>query len=259
MNELELRLGRYQDALADVGEVDALITDPPYSERTHVGHNEGAAAATRVTQPDKTYVSERSGPKRKYSQGIHRRQLAYDAWTAGDVREFVQAWEPRTRGWFVAMTDHVLAPAFEEALTKQGRYVFAPLHFMHVGSRVRLSGDGPSLWSTSIVVARPRSPRFLRWGALPGGYVLPVGHSERGAPAEIIGGKCLWIMRALVRDYSRAGDLVCDPCAGAASTLIAAAIERRRAIGAERDETTHARALKRIKRGFTPALFDDVR
>lgn len=30
----DLRLGRYQDVLADV-ECDAVIADPPYSERTH--------------------------------------------------------------------------------------------------------------------------------------------------------------------------------------------------------------------------------
>jgi len=42
----------------------------------------------------------------------------------------------------------------------------------------------------------------------------------------IIGGKPMWLMRALVRDYSRPGNLVCDPCAGGATTLIAAAIEK---------------------------------
>jgi len=31
----DLRLGRYQDALADVPEVDAVIVDAPYSARTH--------------------------------------------------------------------------------------------------------------------------------------------------------------------------------------------------------------------------------
>lgn len=33
----ELRLGRYQDVLADVGEVDAVIVDAPYGGRTHNG------------------------------------------------------------------------------------------------------------------------------------------------------------------------------------------------------------------------------
>ena len=62
-------------------------------------------------------------------------------------------------------------------------------------------------------------------------------------------------MRALVRDYTRPGDLVCDPCAGGATTLLAAAIEGRRAIGAELDPSTHAKAMRRIARGYTPDLF----
>ena len=62
-------------------------------------------------------------------------------------------------------------------------------------------------------------------------------------------------MRALVRDYSRPGDLVCDPCAGGATTLIAAALEGRRAIGAELDPETYALACARIERtALTPPL-----
>jgi 23S rRNA G2445 N2-methylase RlmL len=38
---IELRLGDWREVLADV-EPDAVITDPPYSERTHSGHNAGA-------------------------------------------------------------------------------------------------------------------------------------------------------------------------------------------------------------------------
>jgi site-specific DNA-methyltransferase (adenine-specific) len=67
----------------------------------------------------------------------------------------------------------------------------------------------------------------------------------------IKGGKPLWLMQQLVRDYSRPGDLVCDPCAGGATTLIAAAIEGRRAVGAELDPTTYRKAQARIAKGYT--------
>lgn len=40
---IELRLGDYREVLADV-EADAVITDPPYSERTHKGHDAGVDA-----------------------------------------------------------------------------------------------------------------------------------------------------------------------------------------------------------------------
>jgi site-specific DNA-methyltransferase (adenine-specific) len=62
----------------------------------------------------------------------------------------------------------------------------------------------------------------------------------------VVGSKPLWLMRAIVRDYSRPGDVVCDPCAGGATTLIASVIEGRQAIGSELDPATHAKALNRI-------------
>ena len=74
----------------------------------------------------------------------------------------------------------------------------------------------------------------------------------------VVGGKPLDLMRAIVRDYSRPGDLICDPCAGGATTLLAAAMEGRRAVGAEIDHETYAKASARIARGYTPPLFVDA-
>ena len=37
-SDIDLRLGRWQGALADVGEVDCVMSDPPYSKRCHDGN-----------------------------------------------------------------------------------------------------------------------------------------------------------------------------------------------------------------------------
>ena len=66
-------------------------------------------------------------------------------------------------------------------------------------------------------------------------------------------------MRAIVRDYSRPGDLIVDPCAGGSTTLLAAAIEGRRAIGAEIDEATYYKAVKRLEAGYTRDMFTAAR
>jgi site-specific DNA-methyltransferase (adenine-specific) len=55
-------------------------------------------------------------------------------------------------------------------------------------------------------------------------------------------------------DDSRPGDLICDPCAGGGTTLLAAVIEGRRAIGAECDPETFELAVRRLRRGYTPCL-----
>lgn len=207
--------GHWRDLLAHVPECDALIVDAPYSERTHSGHG----------------TMERWGTSTPpcYDDG-KRREINYSHWSPVDVSHFVEHWAPRVRGWFVTITDHVLAPVWTDELAAEGRYVFAPLPFVAPGSRVRLAGDGPSSWTCWIIVARPRTKEFSTWGTLPGAYVLPPG---QGGALPVVGGKPLWLMSQLVEHYSRPGDLVCDPCCGAGTTLVAALRSGRRAIGGD--------------------------
>lgn len=228
---IDLRLGRWQDVLCDV-EPDCLIVDAPYSERTHDAHDASA-----------------NGHLGEGRDNAVRKTINYDRWTPEHVGEFCGFWSERTRGWFVSITDHVLAPVWERVLQSLGRYVFAPLPFVETGSRVRLAGDGPSSWTCWVVVARPTTREFQRWGTLPGAYIAA---NER---KPVVGGKPLGLMRAIVRDYSRPGDLVCDPCAGGGTTLLAAAIEGRRAVGAECMPEHYEIAKRRIARGYTPTLF----
>ena len=247
-----LRLGRWQDALAGV-ECDALIVDAPYSARTHGGHDEakryGGFSMNARSRDDSTLTRA----------SIIGRPLNYAGWTPEDVAAFVQHWSRRTRGWIVTITDHVLAPVWADALAGQGRYVFAPLPWLATGSRVRLAGDGPSSWTCWIIVARPRTGNdrtgrpFSKWGTLPGAYLHT---SDRNGH---IGGKPLALMEALVRDYSRPGDLVCDPCAGYGTTLAAALRQGRQAVGAEMDPETHAAGLRYLDtHGRTRDLFEAV-
>lgn len=221
----DLRLGRWQEVLADVGEVDAIVTDPPYSERTHAAQRADVVAISKSFAP-----------------------LEYASWTPDDVKEFVASWAPRCRGWFVIFSDHALQVVYEAELEAAGLYVFAPLPQVTYGRSVRLAGDGPATWTTWITVARPRTSQFAKWGALPGAYLDNVGQRVSGA---VKGAKQLALMRALVKDYTRPGDLVCDPCAGGATTLLAAILEGRRAIGAECDAATHKLATDRL-RGLGP-------
>jgi DNA modification methylase len=66
-------------------------------------------------------------------------------------------------------------------------------------------------------------------------------------------------MRAIVRDYSRPGDTVCDPTAGWGTTLRAAQETGRLWLGSEMDPHAHAVATKRLAQPYTPPLFDDAR
>lgn len=225
VSAIDLRLGRYQDVLQDV-ECGAVICDPPYSERTHGGQCTDAR------------------------DGATRRDLSYFAWGRAEIRAFLDFWAPKNAGWFVCFSDSELCGHWRSEFEVNGLTGFAPVPCLMPGMTVRLSGDGPSSWAVYANVARPK--RLKHWGTLPGGYQ---GLPERGGH---IGGKPLWLMQAIVRDYSRPGDVVCDPCAGGATTLLAAASQGRSAVGAEMDADTYRKASERVAAGYTSDMFAGV-
>ena len=221
---IDLRLGRWQDALADVEMVDAIICDPPYSARTH----EGALSSTG-------------------ERGVN----AFASWSPEDAIAFCDHWAPRTRSWIVILTDDVLGPVMQQHLEVLGRYRFSLLPILQHQPRQMM--DGPAPAGCFAVVSRPREARFIGfsgggWGSLPGWY-------EASRRSEIRGGKPLDLMRAIVRDYSRPGDLICDPFAGAGTTALASAMEGRSCITSEALPEHYDIAKSRLSREIQRSLF----
>ena len=233
-SRIDIRCGDYRQVLADVT-CDAVIVDAPYSAKTHSGHDESAHGhadllSQRTSKSGKVYAPTEN----------HMRPITYAAWSSADVAEFCDFWRDRCTGWIISVTDHVLAPVWMAELERTGRYVFAPLPWVAPGSRVRLSGDGPSSWTCWIIVARPKSRKFASWGTLPGAYIINADREGH------IGGKPVKLMRELIDDYSRPGDTICDPCMGFGTTGAACIMEGRNFIGAELDPDTFAHAQVRL-------------
>lgn len=247
MSACDLRLGDYRTVLADVESCDAVIADGPYSERTHSGHDDGATLANRA---------ERFWPKGGggHARMRERRSISYPPWTVADVDAFVDFWAPRCRGWLACMSDSELCSAYRAAYERHGLTGFQPVACVIPGMTVRMCGDGPSSWVVYLNVARPRA--LAKWGTLKGAYTSGVGERAH------IGGKPLELVREIVRDYSRPGDLVADPVAGQATTAIACRLEGRRFVGAEKIADTFAKATARLahtpqERMGQTALFSD--
>jgi hypothetical protein len=225
---IDLRLGRWEGVLAGV-EVDAVVVDPPYSARVH---------ESVMNRADTDYH-----PRSITTSQVN--DFDFSHWTADDVGAFVRAWSDRTAGWICALTSHDLGEAWRDHYETAGRYSFAPVPCVITGMTCRLSGDGPSSWAVYAMVARPRTSAFMGGWTNPGAYVVPAGARSDGASAGR--GKPALLEHMLVRDYSRTGDLVCDPMAGYGGTLRAAVLQGRRAVGAEVDRVAHRRAMVRSR------------
>lgn len=229
---IELRLGDYREVLCDV-EPDVMIADPPYSDRTHNGA--------------RTAKDFRAGDKR---HDRFQNLIVYDRISEAWCDDFASFWAPRIAHWAIVFGDHVSNRWWEKSFRTSDWLTFAPLPWVRTNAPPRFQGDGPQNSCEWIAVARPR--RTVRdKGSRIGWYQCAIESRDQ----VVVGGKPLALMRALVRDYSRPDDLICDPCAGGATTLIAAALEGRRAIGAELDPETYAKACARIARtALTPPL-----
>lgn len=215
-----LYLGDCLDILPTLPKVDAVVTDPPYSERCHKGHDLGSGDAR---------------------DGASRNAIGYQALTHLDVRRLAVAYAAATDGWIVWMTDSDLALDVRTALEDVGRYAFAPLPFYQAGRSVRLSGDGPCSWTDWIVVARTKAQ--IKWGTLPGGYIAQAGWSDK----QHMGGKPTALMNNLVRDYSRPGHVVLDSHMGSGTTGVACMNLGRKFIGIEIEPKYFDIACERIE------------
>jgi site-specific DNA-methyltransferase (adenine-specific) len=212
--------GDCKEVLPEIGGVDHIITDPPFSARTHDGFDSTSA--------------------RKKLDGSVRKSLGYGSITTAEAMEMADLFCNASAGWVLWFTDHALAPIIHGAMEANSRATFAPLPFFHPGRSCRLSGDGPSSWTDWIVCSRTKA--LHKWGTLPGGYVAGEGWRDKNH----MGGKPLKLMLQVVSDYSRPGDLVCDPCLGGGTTLVACVQTGRRGVGIELDPATFEKAVKRI-------------
>jgi hypothetical protein len=226
---IDLRFGRWQDVLDDVPSAVALIGDPPYSARTHEGQRTGSSGDTATVE--------------------------YKEMTEERAAQIVALWHRRITEWVILFCDHVAFRWYEDLWSRVGWFTFAPVVWVKPDAAPRKVGDGPQTSVEQIFIARP--PRFpsVR-GSRPGHYV--------GATAElrgcgVAGSKPLALMQAIVRDYTQPGDLIVDPFAGRATTLIAADTEGRTSIGAECNADTYALARARIDAGYTRNLFSPTK
>lgn len=217
----ELYLGDCFELIPKLGEVQAVITDPPFSSRTHDRHN---AAVKNL------------GTKR-----ADRNILNYQHWEIEQVKQFSLLCNKVCFGWIAVITDDILAHRYKRAMEKLGRVTFPSLPFYDPGRSCRLHGDGPSSWTDWIIVSRTKAQN--KWGTLPGGYIRKAGSGKKFHH----GGKPISLMVSLVRDYSRKGDIVLDPCMGAGTTGVACLRMGRKFIGIEKDPETFEKAAARIK------------
>jgi site-specific DNA-methyltransferase (adenine-specific) len=206
---------------------DVFLMDPPYSERVHrrlgkEGRKDGVASRAALTFGHLTP---------EVAQAVAREACRI------------------ARYWIVVFCDELSFGEWVFAIERAGGEYVRKGTWVKEDAMPQMSGDRPGAGTEEIVIAHaPRPPKSgrLRWngGGKPATYRGNCQEPgvERFHPAQ----KPLWLMEALVRDFTQPGATVIDPFAGAASTLVACKRLGRSGIGWEADPHWHAIATKRI-------------
>jgi site-specific DNA-methyltransferase (adenine-specific) len=222
------------DGLPSIGEVDHVITDPPYEAEAH----------TLQRRQVRGTKSSRSGDE----QRIRTEPIPFAAITE-DVRTGVgAAIGAAARRWALVFCQVEAINAWRTALDPL-IYKRACLWLKPDGCP-QWSGDRPGQGYETIVATHAKGRSRWNGGGKLGQYRFEVGKTARRISHHPTM-KPMLLMESLVRDFTDPGDLVCDPFAGSATTGVACIRLGRRFIGWEKDPEFFATAVKRL-RGAAP-------
>lgn len=201
--------GDAAEVLADMEDasVSAVITDPPYTERTH-----GMAKSNK-------------------GKGHGTKAIKFDAFTDEMLNATLMECGRVSAGWVIATLDYRHAVLMD--ITPP-----AGLRMMRVGAWVKtnpmpqISADRPAQgWESIAYMHRADGKPAWNGGGKHGNYVLPVAQNH-GHPTS----KPIEMLEDMVLKFTKSGDTILDPFAGSGTTLRAAKSLGRKAVGVEIDE-----------------------
>lgn len=220
--QVSLFNAKCQDILPTLADssVKCVITDPPYSERTH---------AQAKTNKGRGHDTRSIG-----FASLHEAELTGLLAECGRVSD----------SWVIATLDYRHALHIDEAPP-------AGMRCLRVGVWVKpnpmpqISGDRPGQgWEAIAFLHRSDVKPTWRGGGRSGVWIAPVAQNE-GHPTA----KPLSMVSDWVRLFTAPGDTILDPFCGSGTTLRAAKNEGRRAIGVEIDEAFCEITARRLEQG----------
>lgn len=202
------------------GAVNLVLTDPPYSARTHKG------ARSNSTK----------GPAGGRAVGS-----AFDATDLDALRDMFAECARVTTGWVVSFIDYAHAVALEHN-PPPGLRVLRIGVWVKTNPMPQLSGDRPAQgWEAVVYMHRDDVRPTWNGGGKHGNFIAPVMQGT-GHPTA----KPLPILETIIKRFTSPGDVVIDPFMGSGSTLVAAQNTGRDAHGVDLNPDYVALARERL-------------
>lgn len=216
-----LYLGDCREILPGLGKVDAVITDPPYGERTH----------------SKARTNKKETARSTYKQGASR-FIDFDFLPDDEFVAMARQCLALANRWVVMTCDHRHA-----ALTFDWPEHIRLGAWVKVGPMPQISGDRPGSGHESVLILHNAGrPRWNRGGGS-GVWILPPVKCGTDVATQ----KPVALIERFVSDFTDEGETVLDPFAGSGTTGIACANLGRAFVGVEREPRHFDIACRRIE------------
>ena len=186
--------------------IDCVITDPPFTERTH------------------------KGARKNTNKGVQD-LITFDSFTEKQLYSSFEKLGKITKGWVVSSLDYHHAFKFEDLPPENLRQMRIGV-WVKKNATPQISGDRPAQgWEAISYLHRKDRKAVWNGGGHHGNYVTNIP-TATGHPTP----KSLAVLSSFVERFTNLGDTIFDPFAGGGTTLVAARNLGRKVIGVELDE-----------------------
>lgn len=232
IGDATLYLGDCREVLRTLA-VDHVISDPPYEDELH-------KAMGRIQRTDGQVMVN---------------DLGFDGINASRA-DIAQYCVTASSGWVILFTLAEGVRAWRDDLQAAGARWDTTCFWVKPDASPRFNGQGPARGAECFVTCWAGAG-YRRWnaGGKRGVYTHCVNTGRQGEhPTE----KPVPLMAEILADFTRPGEVVCDPFMGSGTTGVAALKLGRRFIGIEQNERWFDLACRRIEEAYRqPRLFDE--
>lgn len=226
--------GDCRDVLPALGEVDAVITDPPYSKHTHSSVRSG-----KMVESDR---GGRCGADTRCVVDLGFGHLSDElrVFCAGQFARMAQR-------WVLVFSDVESDHLWRGDLVTNGMDYVRTGAWVKLGCTPQFSGDRPATGFEAITICHPPGKKRWNGGGRHAVWSVPIvlDRGRNGGRLHTTQ-KPDGLIRSLIDLFSDAGELVLDPFVGSGTTLAAASYLGRQAIGVELEEKYCEIAAKRL-------------
>jgi hypothetical protein len=196
------------------GQVEHIITDPPYSDKVHKGVRSNGRAGLAMGNG---------------APAVRSIDIGFNSLTHTTRRACAGEFARLASRWVMAFSDLELCHMWRRGFEAVGLDYVRTMVWHRLGGSPQFTGDRPAASCEMITLAHPRGRKAWNAGGKRGFYEYAVVHLVEAESLHTTQ-KPLALMMELIEDFTSPNDIILDPFAGSGTTGLAALRLGRRCI-----------------------------